>query len=808
MKKNFSAISGFPGRTAFLGITLLMGSCQQNDYSYTLKTIYETTARSLIAVDINSDGTDEIIECIGPWAYIKNQQGFLLRQITFTTSSFYPIGAFDLDKKPPLDLVFYYRSDTMIYLSIVYNADSMVNRLVVQGRDIHPATIAKYDCDIFNAQAMDVNNDGYNDLLLQISTGYDLYPRGLMAYDARAGQELWHHWIGCSPGPQPPMVYDLDNDGQKEIIFGTASSNNGGNLNGIDDYHSWLVALNNQGHRLWQTKIGGRTTNVKFWISEPDHDRSITIIACAVSGLAETEDTNLIALIDPAAGKITKYLKVGQRYLGFAVYDYNRDGKTEILTGNHDGKLRIFNLQLELLADQQMEPMTELTAVQDINQDGYQELMLTDGSGKITVLNEHLRPILVFSTGFGRIDYFKIARDQDRCRLIAQTQISQDQVQSRLYELTISLKPYLNPLILAFLASVILLIMLGLILHQHYRFRRLVRYFFNQAPMGMLVLDKHNRPLFRNERFYSLVGGEKKNIDRLLAYPDLKKHLSVSAAAANFNLAWSGKNLEIMIYRLGTRKLVVVLDRTSERESRSLISWSVIAQRLAHEIKNPLSTIKLAVQRIRDVQHPSSSRQARKAEQYLQIIDDETERLRETTNKFMRILTLGKMDLRVHDLNEILGKVLQSYRGKIPQKVKITKNFYQPLPRITCDGDQISMLFTILLDNALQAVNETGELILRTNLVEIVDPDAALNHICPCVEITIEDTGPGMPTEVMDRLFQPVNSAKTGGTGIGLVIAHRIVEEHHGKITINSTQGVGTVVQVLIPVKDLKLIAS
>lgn len=791
-----------PARFLFIGITLFFGSCRQNDYPYLLKPVYETTAQSLIAVDIDCDGIDEIIECIGSWAYIKNQHGFLLRQITFTTSSFFPIGAFDLDKKPPMDLVFYYRQDTLIYLSVVYNGDSMVSRLVIQGRDIHPATIAKYDCDIFTAQAMDVNDDGYNDLLLQVSTGYDLYPRGLMAYDARAGQELWHHWIGCSPGRQPPMVCDLDNDGQQEIIFGTAATNNGSNLNDIDDSHSWLIALNKQGRRLWQTKIGGRTTNVKFWIS--DHDRATGIIACAVSGLAETKDTNLIALIDPADGSIKKYLQVDQCYLGFAVYDYNRDGKIEILTGNYDGKLRIFNPRLELVAEQQMEPITELTGVQDLNQDGYNEIVLTDGRGKITVLNERLTPILVFPVGQGRIDYFKIARDLNCHRLIAQTQISHDQVQSRIYELAFSFKPYLNPAILAFLASVILLVALGLLLHQHFRFRRLVRYFFNQAPMGMLLLDKHNRPLFRNERFYSLVGGEKKNIDRLLVQPDLKKHLSASAAAANFNLSWSGKNLEITIYRLGTRKLIVMLDRTTERESRSLISWSAIAQRLAHEIKNPLSTINLALQRIRDAQNQPSGRRTAKADKYLQIIADEIERLRETTNKFMRILTLEKMDLRAHDLNEILDKILQSYRGKIPQKIKITKNFYQPLPRITCDGEQISMLFTILLDNALQAVNEAGELILRTNLVEILDPAAALNHICPCVEIIIEDTGPGMPAEVMDRLFQPVNSSKTRGTGIGLVIARRIVEEHHGKISIKSTRGVGTMVQVLIPVNGLE----
>lgn len=208
---------------------------------------------------------------------------------------------------------------------------------------------------------------------------------------------------------------------------------------------------------------------------------------------------------------------------------------------------------------------------------------------------------------------------------------------------------------------------------------------------------------------------------------------------------------------------------------------------LAHEIKNPLSTVILNLQLLREDLNPEDPAYSRFLAR-LNTVGREAARLRETLDDFLRYA--GKIELRKEpvDLNRLLEELVDFFAPQA-QLNRVTIRFKpQPSPLVaSIDSRLIKQTILNLMINALQAMPNGGELILSANQS---GSDAVVDVI---------DTGSGIPADAVEKIFTAYYSTKKGGAGLGLAMAKRIVEEHGGRITVGSEIGKGSDFCVRLP---------
>ena len=221
---------------------------------------------------------------------------------------------------------------------------------------------------------------------------------------------------------------------------------------------------------------------------------------------------------------------------------------------------------------------------------------------------------------------------------------------------------------------------------------------------------------------------------------------------------------------------------------KRLAYLGTLAGGLAHEIKNPLSTILINLALLREDLGADAS-QGRHLRR-IRLLEREVRRLEEIVQDFLRLTRGYDLHPEPTDLNALLRELLEFIEPEAKKERVAIREFLDPaLPRVTLDRQAIRQVFLNLLVNARQAMPSGGDLIVRT----AADGEHAL------VEVT--DTGVGMSPEVLERCFDAYFSTKKGGTGLGLPTARRILEEHSGSIEVRSEPGRGTKFTVCLPVK-------
>ena len=221
-----------------------------------------------------------------------------------------------------------------------------------------------------------------------------------------------------------------------------------------------------------------------------------------------------------------------------------------------------------------------------------------------------------------------------------------------------------------------------------------------------------------------------------------------------------------------------------------IAAWQEIARRLAHEIKNPLTPIQMAMDTLRKSykkQHP----------EFAEILDESTRTVLEEADRLKRIVAefsdfarMPKPELTRVDLNDTIRSALALYQGAVP----VTSNLAKDLPNIDADKGQITQVLLNLVENARDALGQRdgGKITVTTTKA----PDRAL--------LVVEDNGPGVPGELKDKVFAPYFTTKhsKGGTGLGLAIVHRIVSDHGGRITISDAPGGGARFAIELPLRN------
>ena len=213
-----------------------------------------------------------------------------------------------------------------------------------------------------------------------------------------------------------------------------------------------------------------------------------------------------------------------------------------------------------------------------------------------------------------------------------------------------------------------------------------------------------------------------------------------------------------------------------------------LAGGLAHEIKNPLSTIRLNVGLLAEDLAEGDSPQDRRALKKIEIVQRECLRLEELLNDFLNFARAHKLDLEPVDINRQLKETLDFFGPRAREsKIDIIEYFANNLPTVMLDRRSFHRAVLNLVINAQQAMPNGGQLVVRTR--------AAAN----AVAIDLIDTGTGIDDKTKERLFDPFFSSKRGGSGLGLPTTRKIIEAHGGLIAMQSEIGHGTQFTILLP---------
>jgi signal transduction histidine kinase len=259
--------------------------------------------------------------------------------------------------------------------------------------------------------------------------------------------------------------------------------------------------------------------------------------------------------------------------------------------------------------------------------------------------------------------------------------------------------------------------------------------------------------------------------------------------------------------------------------AESLATLGELAASLAHEIKNPLAGIAGAVQVIADELPEADSRK-----EIMREILSQVHRLDRTVRDLLTFARPGKPEISPCDIHQVLDRVLLLLAESPEAKdVRVVRAYHPGIPRLNADGKQMGQVFLNLILNAVQAMPGGGSVTIATRLARDGDrrsvdwsigqfggtersgqgnqsPNRPMHQLtCPpdgqWVEVAVSDTGPGIPPHMLRDIFTPFVSTKRRGTGLGLSVSRRIVEDHGGRIQAESPAGSGATFRVCLPLE-------
>ena len=789
------------------------------------------------SVDLNGDGSDKLLmQSLHPEDSTTPScieiQDIRPRAVEFQTNFYGSSGIIvsnfqcDINKDGEKEIFVSELKSNSTYLHIIDSKGKILDSFLCARAS--SKSKKEWDAHVDVWTVMDINGDGWQDLLISPKATYSYQPRGVYALDVHHKKFLWKYRTGFSP--RTLILYDINGDGKREILLGSTSPANGGGLkvNGTDDMHTYLLVLDSLGHCLRKPQIVSKEFAVLHLFAHDLNGDGKKEILAQFRSHRVPKEKSFIAIWNPVTGNFCQRIEMAKdlpRNLSFM--DADKDGKDDVLIGWSDGTIEFRNYNLEIISSRKFTQFYPLhTAITDFNNDGKKEIILSGefrGRGVILVLNRKMNllaylnrnlqissPNCTVSQGFGK-DKLLLATGP------AGTFVMGFERQFAVVH-RISWNWLAYGLLLGILLSGFSLV-LFVTKKSRQSMNRKLESVFDLLRVGLMALDSNGNVISLNRTMEQLL---KRNRELMIG-TDYKKVFAkapMKEIAGFLKSSYQEKpvsiekeittlrdgvplNLLVNITLMsdGSGRLVSVRNITDVVDSKRVIAWAGMAQKLAHEIKTPLSTLMLSAQRLQ-MEHEKDSDTGVQSEKYLRYIIEQVNRLRNMTDDFLKFARIEKPRLESADINKIITESLEDFRLKIGSKVQVKEFFADNLPNIFVDKAQLIIAIQNLISNSLTAMGGEGVLTITTRLVQRLQRDYYKN-LSDFVQIEISDTGQGISQEDLDQLFQPFFSRSAGGTGMGLVIVKKIIEDHNGTINIESEEGIGTTVFVTIPVKGI-----
>lgn len=327
----------------------------------------------------------------------------------------------------------------------------------------------------------------------------------------------------------------------------------------------------------------------------------------------------------------------------------------------------------------------------------------------------------------------------------------------------------------------------------------------SRAISGQLVFELSDRAKKSKPEYAFIQNDVTKFVENYIPILDLKhkeilgiveiykvpRAISAGMAAAN-RLVWSTAAAGSIFLYLTlfwiVRRAAIAMAAQHERlvEAETMAAVGEMASGFAHDIRNPLAAIRTSAELALEEssQEPSPSHEA------VRDVITEVDRLERTIRELMLMARNEREELRTLCVAELAKCCVNSLEPAIRrQGINVSMGVEEPLSPILGDRAVLHLAVNNVISNALEAMPKGGSLAIATRMVDGGD----------CVELTIADSGQGIPADRLNQVFKPFHTSKTTGLGLGLALTRRIVERHGGTIALASQVGKGTTVTIRLP---------
>ncbi len=236
--------------------------------------------------------------------------------------------------------------------------------------------------------------------------------------------------------------------------------------------------------------------------------------------------------------------------------------------------------------------------------------------------------------------------------------------------------------------------------------------------------------------------------------------------------------------------------RTAEKaiESERFNALTLLAAGVAHEIGNPLNSLHIHLQLMQRKVRELDGQVREELQESIDIARSEISRLDSIVSQFLKAIRPSKPQLHPENVNAIVDEAVRFFAPEIEDRdIVVEQELHSALPPLELDRDQIKQAFYNVIKNSFEAMKRRGILRIRT------DMDGS--HVL----VSFTDTGGGMSAETLSRVFEPYHTTKTSGSGLGLLIVRRIVREHGGELSIESSEGKGLTLTIRLPYRDKRV---
>ena len=352
------------------------------------------------------------------------------------------------------------------------------------------------------------------------------------------------------------------------------------------------------------------------------------------------------------------------------------------------------------------------------------------------------------------------------------------------------------------------------------RRRKLMEAILENIPTGVLSLDDSGEIVRLNPAAANIFGETARTARTLEGlvgeeaargvHQLMRRSLRMGVASKELEIVLPGRLLHaaVTVSSLGPRRsnpgfVIVVDDLTELLRAQKAAAWQQVAQRIAHEIKNPLTPIQLSAQRLN--RHLERQRAAagpgapasdlvRLVSECAGLIEREVAALESLVDEFSQFARFPQARLVSADPNAIVSSALEVFGGRL-EGITVRTALAAGLPAVKADPELLRRVLVNLIDNAAEA--------LEASSVQELTLSTRLNGEGETVEIVVADSGHGISPEDKDKLFLPHFSTKDRGTGLGLAIASRIIAEHNGTIRVEDNSPVGARFVIQLPVAEV-----
>ncbi len=347
--------------------------------------------------------------------------------------------------------------------------------------------------------------------------------------------------------------------------------------------------------------------------------------------------------------------------------------------------------------------------------------------------------------------------------------------------------------------------------------RRQMETILESVPTGVLSVDESRRVIHANQALLRMFHPDRVLQPQLLrgvmlqemfeseTLADLEpllrraERMGVTTSQLETPVAGGALNVAVTVASLtrsGERAgfVIVFEDLSDLLKAQKQAAWREVAQRVAHEIKNPLTPIALSAERIR--RHlargtPPDASSLQIVQSCSEVITTSVETVRRLVDEFSALARFPASRPQPAGINEIVDSALSQFDGRL-EGIVLTRSLTEGLPQVLGDRESLRRAIANLVDNAAEA--------LQGALVREIRVSTALVASRDAVEITVADTGHGVTRDLKEKLFLPYFSTRKRGTGLGLAIVSRVIEEHHGSIRVEENRPVGARFIIELPI--------